>query len=294
MFFRQLLPFIFIFLVSPLTAQFSSIEIYGGLGVSNVPSSSSSNTFEGLYSIGGGEDFVLRQMGRGTTFTKTSVESKLNSRVGIEGHLGIGESGSLYFGVNISALSFTHGEEIIDSEFESFGRIDTMFFDPSGGSSGGTPIQFCSESNSFSNLVDNDTRGFLLDIGLPVGYRHHLLKGRLALRAQVSVNTPIRVAISRETSTFQVLPSGCLDVSRVNADMRDAHDVSQILLRAGGGFDLKIGHSFSIGLLVEQQLNDYFTSSQEFIIDDTVLVSVPSVSTFRPLTAQVVGRYRLR
>lgn len=291
---RLLLPVFLLFLTTALTAQFSSIEIYGGIGVSNVPSSFSSSTYEGLYSIGGGEDFILRQMGRGTTFTETSIEPNWNSRVGVEGHLAVGKLGSLYFGLNISAQSFTPREEVFDSEFESFGRIDTMFLEPSGGSSGGTPIQFCSENNSFLNFTANDARGFLLDIGLPIGYRHYLLNGRLAVRAQISINTPILVTMRRETSTFEVLPSGCLDINRANADLRDAHDVSQILLRAGGGFDVRIGHSFSLGLLVEQQLNDYFTTTQGFIIDGNASAQVPTVTTFRPLTAQLVGRYRLR
>ncbi len=292
MFLPRLLIAPLLFCIFPLAAQLSSIEIYGGMGSSLIQSSASSFSFDGLLTVGGGENFALRQMGTITDFTSIDVSEKLSSRLGMEAHLALGASGSLYFGVGVQALNFNYSETLLTQTQVSSGPIDTLFFEqPDPINNGGSSI--CPSTN-LSNLNNNAPNGLALDIGVPIGYRHLLFKGKIALRAQVSINVPILVRLRSEATRFEFRPDGCFDLFFSPVNLRDVHSVPPLLFRAGGGFDVRISHSFSVGLIVDQQLNNYFTTTEELVINSGVFAQIPTVTAFKPLTAQLVGRYRLR
>lgn len=255
----------------------------------------STSTYEALFPISGqiGEDFFLRQLASVTDFSETTTAERISGRLGIEVHFPIGKSGSIYSGLGIHSLNFSYNEISVQTATTVIGPIDTVFIESPDPGTIGDPISAC-DGDGFQGISNNPPRGFLIDVGVPVGYRHQLFNGNLSLRAQVSINVPILVSLRREATQFEVLPEGCFQLTNRAVNLRDAHQISSILFRAGGGFDVHIGHSFSIGLLVEQQLNDYFISTQEFVFNENVSAQVPTITTFRPLTAQLVGRYRIR
>ncbi|WP_273444920.1 hypothetical protein [Neolewinella agarilytica] len=292
---RLLLPVSLTFLATSLLAQFTSIEIYGGIGTFDASKSTSISTYEALFPISGqfGEDFFLRQLTSVTDFSETTIAERVSGRLGVEVHFPIGGSGSIYSGLGIQSLNFSYNEISIQTATTEIGPVDTVFIESPDPGTIGDPISAC-DGNGFQGFSNEPPRGFLIDVGVPVGYRQELFNGNLSLRAQVSINVPILVSLRREAPQFEVLPEGCFQLTNRSINLRDAHQVSSILFRAGGGFDVHIGHSFSIGVLVEKQLNDYFTSTQGFVFNENTSAQVPAITTFRPLTAQLVGRYRLR
>jgi hypothetical protein len=278
--------------VATATAQFSTLEFYGGVGVFSNPEERFTEVLTGPQFVGRGEGFFLQQQGTQTTFTSTEYEAGQSVQVGAEGHYAVGKHGSLYAGVRVQAAVFNYRSGNTSFETVTAGPIDTVFFEP-GNVGGGGLVDFCPGTSFLDFENDEPDRAFTLDVGIPIGYRHRFFNDRISLRVQGSVNVPI---LNRHTTQNPVIrqEGNCLRFEQVSADASPAYRLNAFVFRAGGGVDFSIGHSFSLGVMVEQQLNATFKTSSSFIVDEGNFLDVPEVSDFRPLNISLVGRFVIR
>lgn len=278
--------------VATATAQFSTLEFYGGVGTFSNPEERFTEVFTGPLFVGSGEGFSLRQQGTQTTFTSTEYEAGQSVQVGAEGHYAVGKHGSLYAGVRVQAAVFNYRPGNISFETVSTGPIDTVFFEP-GNVGGGGLVDFCPGTSFLDFENDEPDRAFTLDVGIPIGYRYRFFNDRVSLRVQGSVNVPV---LSRHNTQNRVLrqEGNCLQFVQVSADASSAYGRNAFVFRAGGGIDFSIGHSFSLGVMAEQQLNSTFKTNASFVVDEGNFISVPEISDFRPLNISLVARFVIR
>jgi len=184
-------------------------------------------------------------------------------------------------------------EEFGNSTSVTFGPIDTIFFEP-GSIGGGTPFNFC-PGNSFGFSNDGPEDAVAFDVGIPIGYRHRFLNDRIGLRVQGSVNVPF---FNRHTTQTVFLEEDaamrCFRFEEINANTSSAYGLNTFVFRAGMGLDFSFGHSFNLGVLVQQQFNSTVESRESFIVDEGRFVSVPEIRNFKPLSISLVGRYVIR
>jgi len=275
------------------TAQFPTLEFYGGIGAFSTPNESFTEVSTGPQFVGSGEGFFLQQQGTQTVSTSTEYESGQSIQFGAEGHYAVGKYGSVYAGFRVHAAMFNYRSGDTSFETMTAGPVDTVFFEVGGGVIG-DPINFCPTSSlSFGDNRPN--HAFALDVGIPIGYRHRFFNDRIGLRVQGSVNVPL---LGRHTAQNLVLrqdaAQNCLRFEEANANASSAYGLNTFVFRAGGGVDFALGHSFSLGLLVEQQLNSTFKTNASFVVDEGNFISVPEISDFRPLNISLVGRFVIR
>lgn len=279
--------------VAQANAQFSSLELYGGVGVFSSQGESFSTPTTGPSFIGSGEGFVLFQEGTRTIFTNTEYETGQNLQFGLEGHYAVGTHGSVYAGLRLNASLLRYREGTTTSELVTSGPVDTVLVEPGNGG-GGNPIDFC-PGRSFGFGTDEPDRAFALDIGIPIGYRHRFFNDRMGLRVQGSVNVPV---FSRHTtddlSLRQDASLNCVRFEQVEANASSAYGLNAFVFRVGGGVDFSIGHSFSLGVMVEQQLNSTIKTNADFVVNEGNFIGVPEISSFKPLNISLVGRYVIR
>jgi hypothetical protein len=297
-FFKPLLFAFLCFCTAQVSAQLSTVEVYGGVGALSLQDETFTDVFTGLQFVGGGQNFSLRQQGTRTSISRTEYEAGQSIQFGVEGHYSLGTHGSVYGGIRLQTAITRYREGNGSSEVVTSGPIDTIFFDP-GNVGGGTIIDFC--DNAFFGFGRNKPgRIFSADVGIPIGYRHRFLNDRIGLRVQGAVNVPFFSGSShftQEAVLLQQVNSGsqnCLSFNEVEIHTSDAYRTSTFVFRAGAGLDFALGHSFALGVLAEQQLNSTFESTQSFVSQGSSIMSVPEIRNYKPLTISLVGRYLIK
>jgi len=291
--FNLILFILFCLCSSYANAQFSAIEVYGGVGGLSVPEEVFINEVTGLQTVGSGENYFLQQQGTRVSTTNTEYESGKNILIGIEGHYAVNTYGSLYAGIRLQSAFVRYSGNFVSSELTTSGPIDTVFLD-SGNTGGGNPINIC-PGNSFNFSNNEPDRAVVGEIGLPFGYRHRLFGDRISLRIQGSINVPfVNRHSNRSVSTEQDFAENCLRFIEAETNTYSAYSLNTFVFRAGGGVDFSLGRSFSLGVLIQQQLNSTIKSSDTFFVGDGRFVSVPQITDLKPLSISLVGRYLIR
>ena len=271
-----------------VTAQVNSVEFYAGAGVFSANPDAQTSTFSTMVTTTFGESFRVVRPANFIEERLSVLEDTYTFRFGADVHFDLSPKTSLYTGLYVNASRFSISERIT-SDFNFTGPADTILIDPTPPGSGlGTPFTFC--PGAFSSNSSNQPRGIMIDVGLPVGVRTKLLNDRLALRAQVSVATPVVSRFERPSSTFQPTPAGCLDRIDERVSFRDNYSIAPLVLRAGAGVDLRLLRAFTVGVTVDQQLTDSFREGPE---PEALSLRSTPLRGFRPLSVRLVGRYRL-
>lgn len=271
-----------------LSAQITSLEAFFGGGTTEVANSVSTFPSFGQVTVGFGESYRLVQNATSTYRSETIVTANGSAMAGLEAFFALGDKSSIYAGLKLG-VSFYRYEQFSSSFAQDFtGPIDTIFNQVIDPGNGGGSIDFCSNGNF---LLERDiaTRGFMLDAGLPIGYRRTFFNGVLAARIQGWLGTPLMVRFTRLASSLEQTEQGCFVLITERERIRSGIDVNSFLFRAGVGLDLALGHSVKVGLLVEQQLNDTYTTGGR-----NSFSAVPETKKFRPLFGSLVARYQLR
>lgn len=271
-----------------LSAQITSLEVFFGTGTTDVANTISNSTRSGQVLIGFGNGFQLVQNGTTTIRSETMIQSNGAAMAGIEAFVAVGNRSSFYTGLRLGVSFYRYEQAFTSSVRDLSGPIDTIFNSVSEPGSGVGNISICPGSN-FSSDGDLAIRGLMLDAGVPIGFRRTFFNGVLSARIQGWLGTPIMISISRPNNAFEATAEGCFALNQERVRFRNGIDANSFLFRAGFGLDLALGHSVKVGLLVEQQLNDTYTTTFSNSFN-----AVPATARFRPLFGSLVARYQLK
>lgn len=272
-----------------LPAQITSLEAFIGGGTTDVASTDFTCISSGPVTVGFGDGYQLVQNATSTSRTETIIQADGTAMAGVEAFFAVGDRSSIYTGLRLGVSFYRYEQTFLGSTQDFTGTtIDTVFNQVTDPGNVGGSIDFCSDNN-FLTGGNQATRGLMLDAGLPIGYRRTFFNGVLAVRVQGWLGTPIMVRISQPSNIFERTAEGCFALNQERVRIRRGINPNSFLFRAGVGLDLSLGHSVKVGLLVEQQLNDTYTTafSNSFI-------GVPETKKFRPLFGSLVARYQLR
>ena len=280
---------------SALSAQSYRTEGYLSGGVLSVDDDARTTTEAFNQTVFFGEDFRVRVPVEQVREDVTAVSEAYWVAGGANVLYPVGQRGEVYGGLRLRLGSFRLRTMTDVLASRETGPRDTVLVDPPDTNFViSDPILFC-DGTGFLGGSSPVYRGTHLTLGVPVGYRHRVLGGRVALRGQLTLSTPLLVRHTIRSSTFRLRPDErCLERTEQRLDAADNVDARALQLSAGFGIELNLSPRLGVALTAEQQLTDVFRTRGNVVSSDQtfLFVSVPRVERHRPLAVGLNVLYR--